>query len=228
MSCMRHLLTVASTTAWRCLSLLHINAAHLNLALSGWPFPYLLQVGLVLLHSFWSGGHILGNTHTHHVFLHLLVSCLLGGGGGRPRRLVPGIASYITLYGQPLWVTFASLLWTCPNRRRRPLCITSSMGASCNVIFVGFLHSACDPVSTLRGSCEASSSPCWQSFSCRSPSSIAQHAARLYILVCVHEIPNLVPRYTCVYLFAARIRCSKQDLHCFKSTLFWTVTLCAL
>ena len=101
MSCMRHLLTVTSTTAWRCLSLLHINAAHLNLALSGWPFPYLIQVGLVLLHSFWSGGHILGNTHTHHVFLHLLVSCLLGGG-------VPSSSGtwYCQLH-HPVWSTTA-------------------------------------------------------------------------------------------------------------------------
>ena len=36
----------------------------------------------------------------------------------RPRRLVPGIASTITL-----WVTLvASRLWTCPNQRRRPDC----------------------------------------------------------------------------------------------------------
>ena len=47
---------------------------------------------------------------------------------GRPRRLVPGIANSITLR-----VTLvASRLWTCPNQRRRPLRITSSIGERCN------------------------------------------------------------------------------------------------
>ena len=47
---------------------------------------------------------------------------------GRPRRLVPGIARFITLR-----VTLsASRLWTCPNQRRRPLRITSSIGEMCN------------------------------------------------------------------------------------------------
>ena len=48
---------------------------------------------------------------------------------GRRRRLVPGIASSITLR-----VTLvASRLWTCPNQRRRPLSITSSIGERCNM-----------------------------------------------------------------------------------------------
>ena len=67
---------------------------------------------------------------------------------GRPRRLVglPDIASYITLR-----VTmFASRLWTCPNQRRRPLRITSSIGESGYMRRIVSL--ACDPVSTLRGS----------------------------------------------------------------------------
>ena len=43
---------------------------------------------------------------------------------GRPRRLVPGMARFITLR-----VTLsASRLWTCPNQRRRPQRITSSIG----------------------------------------------------------------------------------------------------
>ena len=43
---------------------------------------------------------------------------------GRPRRPVPGMARFITLR-----VTLsASRLWTCPNQRRRPQRITSSIG----------------------------------------------------------------------------------------------------
>ena len=43
---------------------------------------------------------------------------------GRPRRLVPGMARFITLR-----VTLsASRLWTWPNQRRRPQRITSSIG----------------------------------------------------------------------------------------------------
>ena len=48
---------------------------------------------------------------------------------GRPRRLAPGMARFITLR-----VTLcASRLWTCgPNQRRRPQRITSSIGERCN------------------------------------------------------------------------------------------------
>ena len=48
---------------------------------------------------------------------------------GRPRRLVPGIASSITLRVSLV----ASHLWTCPNQRRRPLRITSLIGEKCNM-----------------------------------------------------------------------------------------------
>ena len=82
-----------------------------------WPFPYLVRVGLVLLlHSFRSRATSWVTPTPAmssficwcHVFL------------GRPRRLVPGIASSITLR-----VTLvASRLWTCPNQRRRPLRMT--------------------------------------------------------------------------------------------------------
>ena len=48
---------------------------------------------------------------------------------GRPRRLVPGIASSITLRV----TVFASRLWTCPNQWRRPLWITSSIREMCNM-----------------------------------------------------------------------------------------------
>ena len=88
-------------------------------------FPYLLGVGLVLLlHSFRSRAtswvtptHVMSSLICwYHVFL------------GRPRRLVPGIASSITLR-----VTLsASRLWTCPNQRRRPPRITSSIGETCS------------------------------------------------------------------------------------------------
>ena len=48
---------------------------------------------------------------------------------GRPRRLVPGMARFITLR-----VTLsASRLWTCPNQRRRPQRITSSIGVMCRM-----------------------------------------------------------------------------------------------
>ena len=89
-------------------------------------FPYLLGVGLVLLlHSFRSRAtswvtptHVMSSLICWcHVFL------------GRPRRLVPGIASSITLR-----VTLsASRLWTCPNQRRRPPRITSSIGETCSM-----------------------------------------------------------------------------------------------
>ena len=69
-------------------------------------------------------GHILGNTHARHVILDLLVVFL-----GRPRRLVPGMARFIILR-----VTLsASRLWTCPNQRRRPQRITSSIGETSTV-----------------------------------------------------------------------------------------------
>ena len=90
------------------------------------PFPYLVGVGLVLLlHSFrcratsWVTPMPAMSSFIcwRHVFL------------GRPRRLVPGIASSITLR-----VTLvASRLWTCQNQRRRPLHITSSIGERCNM-----------------------------------------------------------------------------------------------
>ena len=55
---------------------------------------------------------------------------------GRPRRLVPGIARFITLR-----VTlFASRLWTCPNQRRRPLRITSSIGVMCSMRRIFSFH----------------------------------------------------------------------------------------
>ena len=48
---------------------------------------------------------------------------------GCHRRLVPGIASSIILR-----VTlFASRIWTCPNQRRRPPRITSSIGETCRM-----------------------------------------------------------------------------------------------
>ena len=48
---------------------------------------------------------------------------------GRPRRLVPGMARCITLR-----VTLSeSRLWTCPNQRRRPERITSSIGEMCRM-----------------------------------------------------------------------------------------------
>ncbi len=85
-----------------------------------WPFPYLVGVGLVLLlHSFRSRTTSwVTPTPAMSSFVcwcHVFV--------GRPRRLVPGIASSITLH-----VTLVAYrLWTCPNQRRRPLRITSSI-----------------------------------------------------------------------------------------------------
>ena len=90
------------------------------------PFPYLLAVGLVLrLHSVrsraisWVTPTAVMSSFScwFHVFL------------GRPRRLVPGMARFITLR-----VTMsASRLWTCPNQRRRPQRITSSIGEMCRM-----------------------------------------------------------------------------------------------
>ena len=78
-----------------------------------WPLPYFLGVGIVLLlHSFRSRSLSAWVTHTRHIFLDLLVPCLLG----RPRRLVPGIARYIALRV----TVFSYLLWTFPIQRRRP------------------------------------------------------------------------------------------------------------
>ena len=85
------------------------------------PFPYLVGVGLVLrLHSVrsraisWVTSTAVMSSFScwFHVFL------------GRPRRLVPGMARFITVR-----VTLsASRLWICPNQRRRPQRITSSIG----------------------------------------------------------------------------------------------------
>ena len=89
-------------------------------------FPYLLGVGHVLLpHSFRSRAtswvtptHVMSSLICWcHVFL------------GRPRRLVPGIASSITLR----MTLSASRLWKCPNQRRRPPHITSSIGETCSM-----------------------------------------------------------------------------------------------
>ena len=84
------------------------------------PFPYLVGDGLVLrLHLFrsratsWVTPTAVMSSFScwGHVFL------------GRPRRLVPGMARFITLR-----VTLsASRLWTCPNQRRWPQRITSSI-----------------------------------------------------------------------------------------------------
>ena len=72
-----------------------------------WPFHYLLGVGLVLLlHSFWSRAT---SWVTPTPVMSSLICCchvFLG----RTRRLVPGIARFITLC--------ASRLWKCPNLRR--------------------------------------------------------------------------------------------------------------
>ena len=92
------------------------------------PFPQSpIGVGLVLLlHSFRSRSLSAWVTPTPvmssltcwcHVFL------------GRPRLLVPGIARSTTLQV----TVFSSLVWTCPNQRRRPLHITSSTGTRCNM-----------------------------------------------------------------------------------------------
>ena len=99
----------------------YIIVAHLE-----WPFPYPLGVGLVLLlHSFRSRATswvtptpVMSSLICWcHVFL------------GRPRRLVPGIARSITLRV----TSFASRCWICPNQRRRPLRITSSIDETCRM-----------------------------------------------------------------------------------------------
>ena len=86
-----------------------------------WPFPYLLGVGRVLLLDTFRSRATSWVTPTAvisslscwcHVFLE------------HPRRLAPGIARFITLRETVL----ASRLWTCPNQRRRPPRITSSIG----------------------------------------------------------------------------------------------------
>ena len=96
----------------------HQRHAHLDM---------LIGVGLVLLpHSFRS--LVISWVTPTPVMFSFICWCLVFL--GRPRRLVPGIASSTTLR---LRVTlFASLLWTCPNQRRRPLRITSSIGDRCN------------------------------------------------------------------------------------------------
>ena len=105
-----------STASSVTLSMLIAHLAHLER-----HFPYLVGAGLVpRLHSVRSRA-ISWVTPTAvmssfscwgHVFL------------GHPRRLVPGMARFITLR-----VTLsASRLWTCPNQRRRPHRITSSIG----------------------------------------------------------------------------------------------------
>ena len=101
--------------------LLHAHLAHLER-----PFPYLVGVGLVLrLHSVrsratsWVTPTAVMSSFScwGHVFL------------GHPRRLVPGMARFITLR-----VTLsASRLWTCPNQQRRPQRITSSIGEMCRM-----------------------------------------------------------------------------------------------
>ena len=92
----------------------------LNCCSPWWPFPYLVGVGLVLLlHSFrFRATYWVTPTPSMSSFIwwcHVFL--------GRLRRLVPGIASSITLR-----VTLVAYrLWTCPNQRRRPLRITSSI-----------------------------------------------------------------------------------------------------
>ena len=127
-------------------------------------FPYLLGVGLVLLlHSFWSRAT---SWVTPTPVMSSLICCchvFLG----RPRRLVRGIARFITLRG-PL---SASRLWTCPNQRRRPPRITTSIGETCRMrrIFSFRMWSSLD----------TSSSPWKQYISCWSPSlpSIRSHTS---------------------------------------------------
>ena len=92
--------------------------------------PNLLGVGRVLrLHSFRSRATSWVTPGATPVMSSLICWCHVFL--GRTRRLVglPGIARFITLQ-----VTlFASrLCWTCPNQRRRPLCITSSIGVMCS------------------------------------------------------------------------------------------------
>ena len=112
-----------NTAPRSCSHMYEINGAHLAHLVA---FPYLLGVGLVLLlHSFWSRATswvtptpVMSSLICwYHVFL------------GRPRRLVPGIAMFVTLR-----VTLsASRLRTCPNQRRRPQRITSSIGETCRM-----------------------------------------------------------------------------------------------
>ena len=102
-----------------------------------WPFPYLLLgVGHdLLLHSFRC--RATSRVTPTPVMSSLICWCHVFL--GRPRRLVPGIASSITLR-----VTlFSSLLWTCPNQRRRSLRITSSIGASCNMHQIPHFENIC-------------------------------------------------------------------------------------
>ena len=61
-------------------------------------------------------------TNTHHVFFDLLVLCLLGA-----------LSTSRNRYSRSLLTVFTCFLWTCPNQRRRPLLITSSIGASFNM-----------------------------------------------------------------------------------------------
>ena len=106
-----------------------------------WPFRYLLWVGLVLLlHSFRSRATSWVTPTPAmssficwcHVFL------------GHPRRLVPGIANYITLR-----VTlFASLIWTYRNQRRRRS--AELRWSAKGVLCVECLRFACDPVSCVH------------------------------------------------------------------------------
>ena len=85
------------------------------------PFPYLVGVGLVLrLHSV----RFRATSCATPTAVMSSFSCWFQVFLGRPRRLVPGMARFITLR-----VTLsASRLWTCPNQRRRPQRITSSIG----------------------------------------------------------------------------------------------------
>ena len=84
-----------------------------------WHFRYLLGVGLVLLlHPF---RYMATSWVTPSPVMSSLI-CWCHVLLGRPRRLAPGIARSITL------TLSASRLWTCPNQRRRPLHISSSIG----------------------------------------------------------------------------------------------------
>ena len=90
-------------------------------------FLYLLWVGLVLLHSFRSRATS-WVTHTP-VMSPLSVGAMSSWGVLVVLYAVPGITRSTTLR-----VTlYAYLRWTCPNQRREPLRITSSIGERCNV-----------------------------------------------------------------------------------------------
>ena len=91
-----------------------------------WPFPYIIGAGLVLrLHSVLS--RAMSWVTPAPVMSSLICWCHVFL--GRPRRLVPGMARFITLR-----VTLsASRLWTYPNQRRRPQRITSSIGETCRM-----------------------------------------------------------------------------------------------